>query len=107
MVDDGLPGKPKKNLPRARPNTSGCPAESARDRNKNSAPESGQHPLDDIVLARRDAAGEQQQIGAEARARSARRVCCELVARHRQNLAAHRRRARTCAASEYTFELRI
>ena len=84
MVEDGFPGSPKKNLP-ARP------AEHQRLSRLNQyavkielRSEPGQHTLDDIVLAGRDAARDQQQIGAETALDELAGVL-QLVTSHGQN----------------------
>ena len=58
----GLPGRPKKNFPRASPKTSGCPAESAPDRSGTPRPKIRHHLFHDVVLSRRNSTREQQQI---------------------------------------------
>ncbi len=105
MVEAGLPGSPKKKRSRARPKTSGWPGWMSTRSKKNSAPQCRQRLFHYVVLARGDAAGEQQQVGAEALFDDFARVL-DSVARHGSTRGMPPARA-TCAASERALELRI
>ena len=66
MVETGLPGRPKTRVLRQRPKTVGLPGRIATASKKNSAPIAFQDGLDQVVLAHRDAAGEDQDVLAQA-----------------------------------------
>ena len=105
MVEDGLPGRPKKNLPRARPKTSGWPGWISTRSKKNSAPKSASTSSTTSYLPAETPPESSSRSASSPRSTISR--VCSTVSRATGRIRGTPPARATCAASEYALELRI